>query len=131
MIKMFFLKIKKHINRIIIGISATLFFSPVFSYFEIMGNRDSWYLRGFCRDISAYLFVILIYRTWKGSRKQRKNFILFFSVLLGTCLINCLLAWFYNIHIHKTVLLLQYFPLAYIALKAYCDYRTGDNKDDN
>lgn len=133
MIRSFLVKLKKHIDRILIVISATLLFSPALTYFKVIGNRDGWYLRELCRDISLYLIIILVYRKWdfEGSRKQKLNFILFFSVLLGSCIINCILAWAFQIHIHKTILLLQYFPLAYIALKAYCDYRKGDGNDNN
>jgi hypothetical protein len=130
MINNFLSIIKKNIDRIIIICSAILLFSPALTYFKLIGNRDGWYLREFCRDISLYLLVILCCINWKGSRKQKVNFILFFSVLIFTCLISCILAWVWNIHIHKTILILQYFPLAYIALKAYCDYKKGDTKDD-
>lgn len=135
-IKYTFIKIKKYIKKYIDAIlfiaSAVLLFGHIPRYFKLIERLTAWYLKDFCLHLAIFSLAILLCKREQDSRAKRLLFwgAWFICLKTGISMLDTLLSYYFDFHIHKTILLLQYFPLAYIALKAYCDYRKGDTKND-
>jgi len=102
-------------------ISASILLLFVHLFFS--DNRTSWYIRVLCKDISFLLMVYYIYT--KIGKIKFKHAFNFFAVKLSFCIIDTILG-FFNIHVHASILKIQYVPLAYIVLSAYYGWKNGD-----
>lgn len=125
--------IKKYIDAILYIASAVLLFGHIPRYFKLIERLTAWYLKDFCLHLAIFLLAILLYKREQNGRGKILLYLgaWFICLKSGISMLDTLLSFYFDYHIHKKILLLQYFPLAYITLKAYCDYRKEDKNDTN
>lgn len=98
--------------------SAVLLFAHLF----FSETRTAWYVREISRDISLLLMALFAFLKIKN-RFMIYGF-LFFAVKLLFSITDGVLG-FFGTHIHGKILQAQYFPLGFIILMAFCEWKNG------